>query len=60
MRWDREKSPDEENSLIRHFMLRGRRDTDGTRHSAKVVWRALALLQKEIEDERAEDSTARH
>jgi hypothetical protein len=28
-------------------------DTDGVRHSAKVAWRALALLQREIEAERA-------
>jgi len=26
-------------------------DTDGIRHSAKVAWRALANLQKEIENE---------
>ncbi|KAF1711076.1 hypothetical protein CSC70_03885 [Pseudoxanthomonas kalamensis DSM 18571] len=30
-------------------MQRGTVDTDGVRHSAKVAWRALALLQKEIE-----------
>jgi len=27
-------------------------DDDGQRHSAKVAWRALANLQKEIEAER--------
>ena len=53
MHWDREKSGDEANSLMRHFLRRGARDTDGQRHSAKVVWRALGLLQKEIEDERS-------
>jgi len=37
---------------MRHFVERGTLDTDGVRHSAKVVWRALALLQKEIEGER--------
>ena len=36
--WDRSKSTDEADALIRH--------------SAKVAWRALALLQKEIEAER--------
>ena len=30
---------------------RGGTDTDGIRHSAKVAWRALAMLQKEIEEE---------
>lgn len=49
MHWDRNKSPDEPNSLIRHFMDRGKLDSDGVRHSAKMAWRALALLQKEIE-----------
>ena len=47
--WDRSKSTDEADALMRHFLERGRWDTDGTRHSAKVAWRALALLQKEIE-----------
>lgn len=47
--WDRSKSTDEADALIRHFMCRGTVDTDGIRHSAKVAWRALALLQKEIE-----------
>ena len=37
---------------MRHFVDRGTLDSDGVRHSAKVAWRALALLQKEIEKER--------
>lgn len=49
MHWDRTKSTDEANTLLRHFRDRGTIDTDGVRHSAKVAWRALALLQKEIE-----------
>lgn len=47
--WDRSKSTDESDALIRHFLDRGKFDTDGIRHSAKMAWRALALLQKEIE-----------
>lgn len=50
--WDRTKSTDEADCLLRHFVDRGTLDTDGVRHSAKVAWRALALLQKEIENER--------
>lgn len=50
LRWDRSKSSDEADALIRHFMERGTLDSDGLRHSAKMAWRALALLQKEIED----------
>lgn len=52
LHWDRNKSTDEADCLIRHFMERGTLDTDGVRHSAKVAWRALALLQKEIEAEK--------
>ena len=47
--WDRSKSGDEADALMRHFLTRGTRDTDGLRHSAKMAWRALALLQKELE-----------
>lgn len=47
--WDRAKSRDDESTLLRHFMDRGGIDTDGIRHSAKMAWRALALLEKEIE-----------
>lgn len=53
LHWDRSKSGDESDALIRHFLDRGKLDTDGVRHSAKVAWRALALLQKEIEAARA-------
>ncbi len=51
LRWDRAKSGDESDTMMRHFMQRGTIDTDGMRHSAKLAWRALALLQKEIEAE---------
>lgn len=53
LHWDRSKSTDEADALARHLKDRGTLDTDRVRHSAKVAWRALALLQKEIEDERA-------
>jgi hypothetical protein len=49
LHWDRSKSGDESDALIRHFMERGTMDADGVLHSAKVAWRALALLQKELE-----------
>lgn len=47
--WDRTKSKEELESLTRHLMQAGEFDDDGIRHSAKVAWRALANLQKEIE-----------
>lgn len=49
MHWDRSKSGDELDALTRHLMEAGTFDTDGMRHSAKVAWRALANLEKEIE-----------
>jgi len=52
LHWDRSKSGDEADALARHLLEHGTRDTDGVRHSAKVAWRALALLQKELEAER--------
>lgn len=55
LHWDKNKSTDEANCLIRHFIQRGTRDSDDMRHSAKVAWRALALLQREIEAEERVD-----
>jgi len=51
MHWDRSKSGDELDALVRHLMDAGTIDTDGIRHSTKVAWRALANLQKELEGE---------
>ena len=51
LHWDRSKSTDQADCLIRHFLERGTIDTDGVKHSAKLAWRALALLQLEIEKE---------
>ena len=51
LHWDREKSGDEPDTMIRHFLQRGTMDTDGARHTVKMAWRALAILQKEIEAE---------
>ncbi|WP_426355656.1 dATP/dGTP diphosphohydrolase domain-containing protein [Stenotrophomonas maltophilia] len=51
MHWDRGKSTDHENKILRHLVDAGRRDGQGVRHSAYLAWRALALLQEEIERE---------
>jgi len=53
LHWSRGKSQDHEDTLQRHFSERGKIDTDGLRHSAKMVWRALAILQMELEAEGA-------
>ena len=47
--WARGKSSDHADCIVRHLVERGERDTDGQRHTAKVAWRALALLQEELE-----------
>ncbi len=51
LHWAKEKSTDHADCIMRHLMQRGTRDTDGVLHSAKTAWRALALLQVEIEAE---------
>jgi len=51
LHWDRAKSSDELDALARHLIEAGTIDKDGQRHSAKVAWRALAYLQKELEKE---------
>jgi hypothetical protein len=46
----RGKSTDHADCILRHLVDRGQLDPeDGMRHSAKVAWRALALLQEELE-----------
>jgi dATP/dGTP diphosphohydrolase len=49
LHWSRTKSTDHADCLIRHFLERGTVDTDGLLHDVKVAWRALAILQLEIE-----------
>lgn len=51
LHWARGKSMDHPDTMQRHYLQRGTRDTDGQRHTAKMVWRALAMLQQEIEDD---------
>lgn len=47
--WKKHLSTDHADCIIRHLADRGTNDKDGLAHSAKVAWRALALLQIEIE-----------
>ncbi len=47
--WDRSKSTDHADALVRHFLERGSVDSDGCGHTAKMAWRALAMLQEECE-----------
>lgn len=52
LHWDKSKSTDEPDALMRHLLEAGTLDTDGVRHTAKVAWRALAMLQRELDAER--------
>jgi hypothetical protein len=53
LHWEKGKSTDHADCIPRHLIDRGSLDTDGMRHSAKLAWRALALLQTELENEAA-------
>ncbi len=50
LHWDRSKSNDDFDALARHLIDAGTVDTDGILHTAKVAWRALACLEKELEN----------
>lgn len=50
LHWSRGKSADHADTMQRHFTERGTFDVDNVRHSAKMVWRALAILQMEMEE----------
>lgn len=45
----RGKSTDHADCIVRHLIDRGALDSDNLRHTGKVAWRALALLQEELE-----------
>ena len=53
MHWAKEKSTDHADCIVRHLMERGLVDSDGVLHSGKLAWRALALLQTELENAQA-------
>jgi hypothetical protein len=55
LHWDRSKSGDELDALMRHLLEAGKIDDDNIRHSAKVAWRALAHLQKELEKQKTDE-----
>tara|TARA_R110000764_G_scaffold234257_1_gene328017 strand:+ start:2112 stop:2408 length:297 start_codon:yes stop_codon:yes gene_type:complete len=54
LHWDREKSKDHLDCLVRHSIDHGFNpvDTDGQLHLAKAAWRALAALQIYLEESR--------
>lgn len=50
LHWSKGKSNDHAECIVRHLMDRGKIDEEfGLSHTVMVAWRALALLQTEIE-----------
>lgn len=54
LHWDRSKSGDELDAEMRHMIdgVKTKADTDGVWHKTKKAWRAMADLQKAIEEDR--------
>ena len=60
LHWARDKSRDQADCIARHLIERGTIDEgDGLRHSGKLAWRALALLQEELEQSQRQKELAR-
>lgn len=51
LHWSRDKSSDHHDCAMRHLMQAGTVDDDGQLHSAKMAWRAMAILELELEAE---------
>ena len=60
LHWDRSKSKDELDSMMRHLLDFGSGevfDDCGTMHIVKCGWRILAFIQKELEQDAALNKT---
>lgn len=57
MHWAKEKSIGTGDEIVRHLMAEEKLDTDGLRHLAKVAWRSLELLEREILKEKCTPAT---
>jgi len=52
LHWARGKSGDQADTIVRHIMERGGKDTDGVYHMARALWRMHAEFQIFLEKER--------
>ncbi len=52
LHWDKSKSADEPDALVRHLIDHSINpmDDDGMLHAGKVAWRALALLERYLDE----------
>jgi len=57
LHWAKEKSQDEPDALVRHMLdhLENPMDDDGVLHLAKSAWRALANLQRYLDEQKLQD-----
>lgn len=63
LHWDRSKSTDELDALLRHLLDHAMGvplDTDSVPHLAKVAWRAMAMLEKTLETQTGEECEVEH
>ena len=60
LHWSKHLSNDHADCIVRHLVDRGTPDADmgGLSHTVAVAWRALALLQIELEDRAEEEAAA--
>ena len=59
LHWSKGKSSDHADCLVRHLLERGTLDAEmDESHTVHVAWRALALLQTEIERNKANAETS--
>jgi hypothetical protein len=58
LHWDKSKSGDHLDCLMRHILQSGTVDSDGILHDVKVAWRALANLQTKLEARKVEGADA--
>jgi hypothetical protein len=54
LHWDKSKSTDHADALVRHLLDHSENpiDDDGVLHLAKTAWRALALLEQYLDNEK--------
>ena len=57
LHWDKSKSSDEPDALVRHLIDHSINplDEDGVYHLGKVAWRSLALLERYLENEQLQE-----
>lgn len=58
LHWDRSKSSDDGDAMIRHYIDRYEIDSDGVAEVGKMAWRACAVAEKILEGLKSRTGTA--